>query len=60
VQRSAIVKDLQSGGWFTGVAELREASGRAWVSFEMRLKGLNPPLTEPKPAVSGSASSPKP
>ena len=60
MQRSAVVKDLQSGGWLTGVAELREVAGRTWVSFEMRLKGLNPPLVGPKPAASGPSSGGKP
>ncbi len=60
VQRSAVVKDLQSGGWLTGVTELRESAGRTWVSFEMRLKGLTPPLVVPKPAASGPGSGGKP
>ncbi len=60
VQRSAVVKDLQSGAWLTGVAEQREAAGRTWVSFEMRLKGLSPPLVVPKPAASGPSSGGKP
>jgi hypothetical protein len=60
VQRSSVVKDLQSGGWLTGVAELREAAGRPWVSFEMRLKGLNPPLAAFKPVASGPTPGAKP
>ncbi len=60
VQRSAVVKDLQSGAWLTGVTELREVSGRAWISFEMRLKGLAPPLAGPKPAASGPMIGAKP
>jgi hypothetical protein len=59
LQRSAVIKDLQSGGWLTGVAELREASGRPWVSFEMRLKGLYPPIAVSRP-VPASAASGKP
>lgn len=44
IQRSALVKELQSGGWFVDVAEQREVPGRNWVSFEMRLKSVAPPL----------------
>lgn len=44
VQRSTVVKDLQSGGWLSGVTELREAPGRSWVSFEMHLTGVSPPM----------------
>lgn len=50
VQRSAVVKDLQSGGWLSGVTEQREAPGRSWVTFEMRLTGLSPPLTSSRVA----------
>ena len=39
IQRSAVVKDLQSGGWLHDVRELGDAPGRGWVNFEMQLAG---------------------
>ncbi len=44
VQRSTVVKDLQSGGWLSGVRELGDAPGRGWVNFEMQLDAPSPPL----------------
>jgi hypothetical protein len=52
VQRSALVKELQAGGWFADVVEQREVAGRNWVSFEMRLKSVVPPLL-PERAAEG-------
>jgi len=55
VQRSAIVKDLQSGGWFAGVAEARDGGNRAGLTFEMRLNALQPPVVAPRAARVASA-----
>lgn len=57
VQRSAVVKDLQAGGWFTAVTEVRESAGRNWVSFEMTLSGLLPPADAKPVASSGGKPS---
>jgi hypothetical protein len=37
LQRSALVKDLQSGAWLTKVTEARDTSNRGWIVFEADL-----------------------
>jgi len=49
IQRSTLVKELQAGGWFTGVTEQRELVGRDWVSFEMKLMGNQPSVGRAQP-----------
>lgn len=51
IQRSALVKDLQAGGWFVSVAEVRETTARNWVSFEMTLASPFPPPANGKSAI---------
>jgi hypothetical protein len=48
--RSAMVRDLQAGAWFTGVSEVRETAGRNWVTFEMTLSSASPPPGKPAAA----------
>jgi len=55
VQRSAIVRDLQSGGWFTGVSEQRDVSGRGGVNFEMQLASIGTPALPLRSALAASA-----
>ena len=50
--RASIVKDLQASGWFTRVAEVRDASGRGWLGFEMQLQGLRAPASPAAPEAS--------
>jgi hypothetical protein len=54
IQRSALVKDLQAGGWFVNVAEMREATARNWVSFEMTLASTLPPPASGKSAIAAN------
>lgn len=44
VPRSAIIKTLQAGGWFTEVVEQRESPGRPWASFDITLTSVAPPV----------------
>lgn len=53
--RAGIVKDLQAAGWFTKVSEIRDASGRGWLGFEMQVQGLQPPA-EPLRAAADAAA----
>lgn len=55
VQRSAVVRDLQAGGWLVDVTEARDAPGRSWVSLDMKLNAVNLPVL---PRASTAASSP--
>ena len=43
VARARVVNELESGGWFTQVSEVKDAVARNWVSFEMKLTGARPP-----------------
>jgi hypothetical protein len=56
VARSSVVRDLQSGGWFTRVAERSENTSLGWTRFEMDLQGLYPPAGTAR----GSAPAVKP
>jgi hypothetical protein len=42
--RAGIVKDLQAGGWFVDVAEVRADNARGLLTMEMRIAGLRPPV----------------
>lgn len=42
--RAGIVKDLQAGGWFVDVAEVRADNARGLLTMEMRIVGLRPPV----------------
>lgn len=53
--RTALVRDLQAGGWFAQVNEVRDVSGRGWIRLEMQVQGLRPPATSPFTAVPGNA-----
>jgi hypothetical protein len=48
--RAGIVKDLQSGGWFTDVVEVRADNARGMVTMEMRIAGPRPPVGGAAPA----------
>lgn len=54
IQRSVLVKDLQSSGWFTAVSEVRETAGRNWVSFEMTVSAIVPPAIERSPSAAAN------
>ncbi len=43
--RAGIVKDLQSGGWFVDVNEVRADNARGLLTMELRIVGLRPPAT---------------
>lgn len=43
--RAGIVRDLQSGGWFTDVVEVRADNARGLLTMEMRIVGLRPPAS---------------
>jgi hypothetical protein len=58
LQRSAVVKDLQSGGWLSKVAEARDSSNRGWVVFDAVLVGQRAPITAVR-SVIAAASAPK-
>jgi hypothetical protein len=54
LQRGAVVKDLQSGGWLTKVNEARDGSNRGWVVFDAVLLGPRPSATFVRPARAAS------
>ena len=58
VQRSAIIKALQAGGWFTEVVEQRELLGRPWSAFELSLASAAPPLKVVAAAEPAAAANP--
>jgi hypothetical protein len=43
VARGNVVRDLQAGGWFTGVTEVNDSGNRGWTVFDVELSGLRPP-----------------
>lgn len=43
VPRSKVITDLESGGWFVGVAEVRDGQPRAGVDLQMKLASAVPP-----------------
>lgn len=59
LQRSTLVKDLQSAGWLTKVAEARDNSNRGWVVFDATLVGQRAPATAARPVVA-EAPAPQP
>lgn len=58
VQRSALVKDLQAGGWLSKVAEARDNSSRGWVVFDAVLIGQRAPATAPRPVTVAASALP--
>lgn len=42
-QRGKLVAELESGGWFTGVRELKDGVSRSGLGLQMRLLGPTPP-----------------
>lgn len=58
--RAGIVKDLQSGGWFTDVTEVRADNARNLLTMEMRIHGARPPeaLTAALPAPASVSPAP--
>lgn len=55
VSHSALIKQLQAGGWFTQVTEQKEVAGRPWTQFDMQLKSPQMPIVELAPAASAPA-----
>lgn len=51
--RAGLVKDLQSGGWFTDVTEVRADNARNLLTMEMRING-------PRPVETPIAAAPAP
>ncbi|MDN3920968.1 hypothetical protein [Roseateles violae] len=43
LSRAKVVNDLESGGWFTQVSEVKDAGVRSWATFEMKLSAARPP-----------------
>lgn len=54
LQRSALVKDLQAGGWLSKVAEARDISNRGWVVFDALLLGQRAPATAARPVTAAA------
>lgn len=42
--RANVVKELQAGGWFTDVTEVRADNGRNLLVMDMRIRGALPPV----------------
>lgn len=55
VSHSALIKQLQAGGWFTQVTEQKEVAGRPWTQFDMQLKSPQMPVVELAPVASAPA-----
>ena len=58
LQRSALVKDLQAGGWLSKVSEARDNSNRGWVVFDAVLVGQRAPATTARPVTAAAAALP--
>lgn len=59
--RAGIVKDLQSGGWFVDVNEVRADNARGLLTMEMRIVGLRPPAAGSAEAtVTAAVAAPQP
>lgn len=61
--RAGIVRDLQAGGWFTDVTEVRADNVRSMLTMDMRIQGDRPPATPaaaPPAAAPQAAASPAP
>ncbi|MDM4767542.1 hypothetical protein [Pelomonas sp. SE-A7] len=54
--RSAIVRDLQAGGWFKDVAEARVENLGGLMVLDMRLEGLRPPARAARAASAPTAA----
>jgi hypothetical protein len=54
--RAGLVKDLQAGGWFKSVAEVRDTTSRGLVVMEMVVDGLRPPPTKSVAQVAARAA----
>lgn len=44
VSRAALVGELESGGWFTQVSEVKDGMPRSGLGLEMKLSGVLPPV----------------
>jgi Tfp pilus assembly protein PilN len=58
VQRSALVKELQAGGWFNKVSEARDGASRGWILFETELAGQPAPAARVRPPTAAAAAPP--
>ena len=56
LQRSALVKDLQSAGWLSKVAEARDNTNRGWVVFDATLLGQRAPASVARPALAAASA----
>lgn len=54
LQRSAVVKDLQSGGWLSKVNEARDSSNRGWVVFDAALLSQRAPVSTARPVAAAA------
>jgi hypothetical protein len=51
VQRSAVVRELQAGGWFTRISEAQDNANRGWTVFDIDLAAVRRPPGTPIGAV---------
>lgn len=58
--RAGIVRDLQAGGWFTDVVEVRADNARGLLTMDMRIAGLRPPAAGPVAGPVAAVASPAP
>lgn len=58
--RAGIVRDLQAGGWFVDVAEVRADNARGLLTMDMRIVGLRPPVSGTAVPVTEAAVPPAP
>jgi Tfp pilus assembly protein PilN len=58
LQHSALVKQLQAGGWLTKVTEARDTSSRGWIVFDAELSGHRAPVVAARSVMAASAPSP--
>nr|WP_316640640.1 hypothetical protein [uncultured Roseateles sp.] len=60
VSRAKVVAELESGGWFVQVSEVKDSVSRAWINLEMRLSGPQPPGPKNADAALTRTSNQKP
>lgn len=60
VSRAKVVAELESGGWFVQVSEVKDSVARTWLNLEMRLSGPRPPGPRSNDAALTRASDERP
>lgn len=56
--RAGVVRELQAGGWFTDVTEVRADNGRGLLTMEMRINGARRPAVAAQMPVPGTEAAP--